>query len=115
MKKFNSINVNSLCRHIRYFSSLSSDQRIQPSYLEVTKEEINKLLENQGVSISDEELEKLKRVPGLKFDLPINDQTKGAFGSLIGKPSGLVENQVYTYLPPLEIVMLVQVIIFPED
>ncbi len=85
--KFNSIFVNSLSRHVRYFSSLPSHRRIL-SNRNVTKEEINKLLENQGVSISDEELEKLKSISGVKFDLPINDQTKGAYGSLIGKPTG---------------------------
>lgn len=85
--KFNSINVNSLCRPVRYFSSLSSHRRIH-SYRDVTKEEINKLLENQGVSISEEELKKLKSISGVRFDLPINDQTKGAFGSLVGKPKG---------------------------
>lgn len=86
--KFNYANVSSLRGQIRYFSSLTSHQRIQPSSRKVTEEEINKLLENQGVSIDGEELEKLKKISGVKFDLPIDDQTKGAFGSLIGKPSG---------------------------
>lgn len=85
--RFNSIRDDSLCRSVRHFSSLSC-KRIQPSYPDI-KGEINKLLEKQGVSISDEELDKLKGISGVKFDLPINDQTKGAFGSLVGKPAGL--------------------------
>ncbi len=52
-----------------------------PKNTRIKSEDINKLLVNQGVSITQEELEKLLLIPGVKFDLPLNDQT---FPSYIG-------------------------------
>jgi len=44
------------------------------------------MLLNQGVSITYSEVEKLKNIPGVKFDLPINDQTYPSFVGLVGRP-----------------------------
>lgn len=41
---------------------------------------------NQKVSITETELERLKKLPGVKYDLPLNDQTLPSFESLVGKP-----------------------------
>jgi len=51
----------------------------------ITSEVINNLLVNQGVSISQEDLDKLKSIPGVKFDLPLNDETFTAFINLVGR------------------------------
>jgi hypothetical protein len=57
------------------------------SYKDVTSEVINKLLLKQGVSITQDELDKIKKIPGVKFDLPITDQTYSSFIGLVGKPN----------------------------
>ena len=44
-------------------------------------------MQNQKVSITKTELEKLKKIPGVKFDLPLNDQTIPSFQALVGKPN----------------------------
>jgi hypothetical protein len=44
------------------------------------------LLANQQVSITQPELEQLIKIPGVKFDLPLNDQTYPSFEGLVGKP-----------------------------
>jgi hypothetical protein len=41
---------------------------------------------NQGVTITEDELNKLKNIPGVKFDLPLNNETSRALVGLIGKP-----------------------------
>jgi hypothetical protein len=55
------------------------------SYVEITSDVVNKILANQQVSISQEDLEKLKGIPGVKFDLPLNDETFFEFVKLVGK------------------------------
>jgi hypothetical protein len=55
------------------------------SYEEITSEVINKILVNQQVYISPEELYKLKGIAGVKFDLPLNDETTRAFIALVGR------------------------------
>ena len=45
------------------------------NFTEITVEVLNKLLANQQVSITQPELEQLIKIPGVKFDLPLNDQT----------------------------------------
>lgn len=44
------------------------------------------MLISQGVSITQEELDQLKAIPGVKFDLPFNDQTYPTFANLVGTP-----------------------------
>lgn len=57
---------------------------------------------NQNVSITATELEKIKNIPGVRFDLPLNDQTYPSFEGLVGKPkarkwkSGIY---IFTHLP----------------
>lgn len=65
--------------------STSSSYNLYGSYKDITKEVINNILANQGVSITQEELDKLKSIPGVKFDLPLNDDTTRAFISLVGR------------------------------
>lgn len=57
---------------------------------------------NQKVSITETELERLKKIPGVKFNLPLNDQTYPSYEALVGKPhakgwkSGIY---IFTHLP----------------
>ena len=60
------------------------------NYEDITSEEINKLLANQQVSITPGELNKLKSIPGVKFDLPLNDETLPGFIGLIGRSNSRV-------------------------
>jgi hypothetical protein len=53
----------------------------------ITSEVINSLLLNQNVSITQQELDELISLPGVKFDLPLTDQTYPALLGLIGKPN----------------------------
>lgn len=55
------------------------------SYEEITSDVVNKILVNQQVSISQEDLDKLKGIPGVKFYLPLNDETFFEFVNLVGK------------------------------
>lgn len=52
----------------------------------ITNDDINSLLVNQKVSISQKELDKLLEIKGVSFELPISDQTYPAYYSLIGRP-----------------------------
>lgn len=54
-------------------------------YEGITSEVINKILINQQVFITQEELGKLKGIPGVKFYLPLNQETMGAFIALVGR------------------------------
>ena len=60
--------------------------KLYDNYQDITSEIINNLLVNQDVSITEEELEKLKAIPGVKFDLPLSDETYRAFIGLVGRP-----------------------------
>jgi len=57
-----------------------------------TSEVINSVLLNQKISITQEELEKLLSLPGVKFDLPLTDNTYPALLTLIGKPGSRRSN-----------------------
>lgn len=52
----------------------------------ITSEVINKVLSNQGVSITQKELNVLLTIKGVTFDLPFNSQTLPALFGLVGKP-----------------------------
>ena len=41
---------------------------------------------NQQVSITQSELKQLIKIPKVKFDLPLNDQTYPSFVGLVGRP-----------------------------
>lgn len=45
-----------------YFTNVKSN---------ITSDTLNNLLINQGVAITDKELDELKNIPDVKFDLPI--------------------------------------------
>jgi hypothetical protein len=53
--------------------------------VEITSDVVNKILANQQVSISQEDLDKLKGISGVKFYLPLNDETLFEFVNLVGK------------------------------
>jgi hypothetical protein len=74
----------SICNPQRFYET-SSPIQLFDSYNEITSEVINKMLANQQVSITLEELDKLKGIPGVKFDLPLNDETTRAFIALVGR------------------------------
>jgi hypothetical protein len=52
----------------------------------ITSGVINKILANQGVSITQKELNILLNIKGVTFDLPFNSQTFPALYGLVGKP-----------------------------
>lgn len=52
----------------------------------ITSEVINKVLANQGVSITQKELNVLLNIKGVTFDLPFDSQTLPALFGLVGKP-----------------------------
>jgi hypothetical protein len=56
------------------------------NFTEITVKVLNKLLANQQVSITQSELEQLIKIPKVKFDLPLNDQTYPSFVGLVGRP-----------------------------
>jgi len=60
--------------------------KIYDDFKNISSDTLNKLLINQGVSITQDKLTKLISIPGVKFDLPLNAQTIGALEGLIGKP-----------------------------
>jgi len=70
----------------RRFNGTYSSFQLFDNYGMITSEVINKTLVNQLVSITQEVLDKLKDIPGVKFDLPLNDETTRAFIALVGKP-----------------------------
>lgn len=61
--------------------------KLYDDFKNITSDTLNKLLINQGVSISQDILNKIISIPGVKFDLPLNAQTTGALEGLIGKPN----------------------------
>jgi hypothetical protein len=72
------------CNSQRFYGTYSLIQLFD-SYNEITSEVINKILVNQKVFIIQEELDRLKGIPGVKFDLPLNDETSRAFIALVGR------------------------------
>lgn len=75
--------VNSyLYKPFKYYSNTSSIE----NNIDIDSETLNKLLINQQVSITQVELNKLKEIQGVKFDLPISDQMYFSFIGLVGKP-----------------------------
>lgn len=63
---------------VRYYSTKVNSN--------ITSDTLNNLLINQGVAITDKELDELKNIPSVKFDLPINNETSKALAGLIGSP-----------------------------
>lgn len=92
----NHLNCKSSVTHLRVIRNVSSNinacfrfyssVNLHESYDDITSETLNILLANQGVSITQAKLDKLKNIPGVKFNLPFNDQTIHALIGLIGRP-----------------------------
>jgi len=74
----------SICNPQRFYGTYSPFQLFD-SYEKITSEVINKILVNKQVFITQEVLNKLKGIPGVKFDLPLNNETIGAFIALVGR------------------------------
>lgn len=73
-----------ICNCQRFYGT-SSQLQLFDNYKGITSEVINKILDNQQISITLEELDKLKAIPGVKFNLPLNDETTRAFIALVGR------------------------------
>ena len=92
----NYLNSKSSVTHLRVIQNVSSNinacfrfyssVNLYESYDDITSETLNILLANQGVSITQAKLDKLKNIPSVKFNLPLNDQTIRALIGLIGRP-----------------------------
>lgn len=81
-KRYAAVNSN-----FKIFFRSYSDIKLYVNYDEITSKKLNKLLSNQGISITQDDLNKLKKIPGVKFDLPLNDQTYRALVALVGRPN----------------------------
>lgn len=70
----------------RCFSSVT----VYNDFKEINQEIINKVLMNQEISTvrrtKQKELDELKKIPGVKFDLPFNEETYSLLAKLVGKP-----------------------------
>ena len=69
---------------------VNSNITLYENYENITIEVLNKVVANQKVSITETELERLKKIPlpadgGVRsaYDLPLNDQTSLSFESLV--------------------------------
>ena len=77
-------NMNPSSSKVRFYSTTPNKTTFK-DFKDITADVINKLLKNQKVSITEAELARLKAIPGVRFDLPLNDQTYPAFEGLVGK------------------------------
>ena len=78
--------INSLSSNVRFYSTTPNKITFK-DFKDITTDVLNKLLKPQKVSITEAELTRLKAIPGVRFDLPLNDQTSSAFEGLVGKPN----------------------------
>nr|YP_010391184.1 GIY-YIG endonuclease [Fusarium vorosii]QID42644.1 GIY-YIG endonuclease [Fusarium culmorum]QID44775.1 GIY-YIG endonuclease [Fusarium graminearum]UPX01867.1 GIY-YIG endonuclease [Fusarium gerlachii]QID43624.1 GIY-YIG endonuclease [Fusarium culmorum]QID43682.1 GIY-YIG endonuclease [Fusarium culmorum] len=78
-------NIN-LSSQVKFYSTTPNKTTFKDSK-DITADVLNKLLKNQKVCITEAELSRLKAIPGVRFDLPLNEQTISAFESLVGKPN----------------------------
>nr|UPX01222.1 GIY-YIG endonuclease [Fusarium aethiopicum] len=81
-------NIN-LSSQVKFYSTTPNKTTFKDfgAKLDITADVLNKLLKNQKVCITEAELSRLKAIPGVRFDLPLNEQTISAFESLVGKPN----------------------------
>lgn len=77
-------NMNPSSSNVRFYSTTPNKTTFK-DFKDITADVINKLLKNQKVSITEAELARLKAIPGVRFDLPLNDETYPAFEGLVGK------------------------------
>lgn len=69
---------------VRFYSTKPNKTTFKDSK-DITADVLNKLLKNQGVCITEAELTRIKSIPGVRFNLPLNDQTSHVFEALVGK------------------------------
>lgn len=69
---------------LKYSTSASS--KLFNDFKLITSEVINKLLINQGVSITQSELDSIKSIPGVMYTLPLNNETIKSFICLVRTP-----------------------------
>ncbi len=81
-----SFSINSPSSNVRFYSTTPNKTTFK-DFKDITADVLNKLLKTQQVSITEAELTRLKAIPGVRFDLPLNDQTSSAFEGLVGKPN----------------------------
>lgn len=77
--------INSSSSNIRFYSTTPNKTTLK-DFKDITADVLNKLLKNPKVYITEAELTRLKAIPGVRFGLPLNDQTSSAFEGLVGKP-----------------------------
>lgn len=88
-----------MCNSQRFYSTSSSSPiKLYDNFEFITSEVLNRLLINQQVSITQKEIEKLKAIPGVKFDLPLTNETYHAFIGLVGKPKAKVSRRPGVYI-----------------
>lgn len=63
-----------------------SNLTLYDNYAGITSEVLNNLLIKQQVSITQVELERLKKIRGIKYSLPLDDQNYSSFINLVGTP-----------------------------
>jgi hypothetical protein len=78
--------INSSSSNVRFYSTTPNKTTFK-DFKDITADVLNKLLKTQKVSITEAELTRLKSIPGVRFGLPLNDQTSSAFEGLVGKPN----------------------------
>lgn len=71
---------------VRFYST-TPNKTVYKDFKDITVDVLNNLLKNPKVSITEAELARLKNIPSVIFNLPLNDQTYPSFEGLIGKPN----------------------------
>jgi len=69
----------------RYYGSLSSTPVLFDNYEEITSKVINEKLISQKITITQADLDLIKSIPGVKFNLPLTNETSTAFRGLVGR------------------------------
>lgn len=80
------IKYSILLKKTRFVSLIYSGCRFYSKNSRITSEVLNKVVANQGVSITQKKLDNLLSIKGVTFDLPFNSQTLPALFGLVGKP-----------------------------
>jgi hypothetical protein len=68
----------------RYYGSLSPQPVLFDNYQDITSKVINDKLVNQKITITQADLDAIKKITGVKFNLPLTSETYAAFSGLVG-------------------------------